>query len=88
MVGLNVWGKGAVKMLCALIGLGVGYAAAAATGLFGAEQVASLADTPWIGLPRPALTGWSFDITIAVTFAIASLAAAMKAVVLLPCVSA
>ena len=80
MVALNIWGKGAIKMLCALIGLGAGYAAALATGLFDSAQSASLTATPWLALPRPALTGWSFDITLAITFAIASLAAAMKAV--------
>ncbi|MEQ1775157.1 MAG: solute carrier family 23 protein, partial [Burkholderiales bacterium] len=80
MVALNVWGKGAAKMLCALIGLAAGYVAAAMAGLFDTTQTASLAAAPWIALPTLAHTSWSFDLTIAITFAIASLAAAMKAV--------
>jgi xanthine permease XanP len=80
MVALNVWGKGAAKMLCALIGLTVGYAAAAAADLFDAEQMASLVTAPWIALPTLKHAAWSFDLTLALTFAIASLAAAMKAV--------
>ncbi len=79
-VTLNVWGKGVAKMLCALIGLAAGYAAAAAAGLFDAEHAASLAAAPWMALPSLAHASWSFDITVALTFAIASLAAAMKAV--------
>lgn len=80
MLGLNVWGRGALRMLCALIGLAVGYAAALAGGLFDASHQASLAAAPWFSLPRPAAVGWSFDITLAAVFAIASVAAAMKAV--------
>jgi xanthine permease XanP len=79
MTALNVWGKGPAKMLCALIGLTAGYAAAAAVDLFDATQVASLAAAPWIALPTLKHATWSFDLAIAATFAIASVAAAMKA---------
>lgn len=80
MTGLNVWGKGAMKMLCALFGLAIGYVAAAMTGLFGAAESAAVAAAPWIALPTVKHVSWSFDSTIAIAFAIASLAAAMKAV--------
>ena len=33
MVALNVWGVGAARMMCALIGLAVGYVAAGLAGL-------------------------------------------------------
>lgn len=79
MIAFNVWGKGVLKMLCALIGLGAGYGAASAAGLFGAEQAASLARAPWMALPHMTQVAWSFDLTLAVTFAIASVAASMKA---------
>ena len=79
MVALNVWGKGSMKMLCALVGLVVGYAAAAAAGLFDHIQLSSLTAAPWIELPTLKHAAWSFDLTLAATFAIASLAAAMKA---------
>ena len=35
MAILNIWGKGALRMLCALIGLGIGYIAAASVQLLG-----------------------------------------------------
>ena len=79
IVALNVWGKGAAKMLCALIGLAIGYAAAAAAGLFTDEHAASLTAAPWIALPTLRHASWSFDITVTAAFAIASVAAAMKA---------
>ena len=79
MAALNVWGRGVLKMLCALIGLAAGYSASAALGLFGAEHGASVAAAPWIALPRLMHASWSFDITLALTFAIASLAATLKA---------
>ena len=79
MVALNVWGKGAPKMLCALIGLAIGYAVAALLGLFNAGHIASLAAAPWLALPTLMHASWSFDVTLAVTFGIASLAATMKA---------
>lgn len=79
MCALNVWGKGALKMLCALIGLIAGYAMAAGFGQFGSAQFAGLANAPWFALPQVVDVSWSFDTTLAVTFAIAALAATMKA---------
>jgi xanthine permease XanP len=80
MIAFNVWSKGIAKMLCTLIGLVVGYVAAAFAGLFGKAQIAGIEDAPWIALPHFAYVSWSFDAAIAVSFAIACLAAAMKAV--------
>jgi len=80
MVGLNVWGTGVAKMLCALIGVGIGYSAAAVAGLLGKAQLAGIIHAPWIALPTFENFSWSFDGALAVSFAIASLAAAMKAV--------
>lgn len=80
MMGLNVWGKGITRMLCALIGLTVGYAAALLAGLIGAGEISAVSDAPWIGFPVLGLPALSFDATLALPFAIASVAAAMKAV--------
>ena len=80
MIALNVWGRGMMRMLCALIGLGVGYAAAAVFGLLQGTQVAVVTTAPWIGLPTFDHLSWSFDSTLALPFAIAAIAVAMKAV--------
>lgn len=78
MTALNVWGKGVLRMLCALAGLVVGYIAAAATGLLSAADFAVLRDAPWVGLPSFSHVGLAFDATLALPFAIAAIAAAMK----------
>jgi xanthine permease XanP len=80
MVMFNVWGKGVAKMLCALIGLAAGYLAALLAGLLEKSELTGIENAPWVGLPVFQHLSWSFDIGIAASFAIASLAAAMKAV--------
>jgi xanthine permease XanP len=78
MVALNVWGAGPARMFCALIGLVVGYVAAGLAGLIDSHVSSVVAATPWIGLPAIHFER-SFDLALAVPFAIASLATAMKA---------
>jgi NCS2 family nucleobase:cation symporter-2 len=78
MIILNVWGRGAARMFCALAGLVVGYVAAALAGLVDAQAMSVVVAAPWVGLPSVHLS-WSFDLTLVAPFAIASIAAAMKA---------
>ncbi len=78
MVALNVWGTGPARMFCALIGLTVGYVAAIIAGLFDSQALADVAALPWIGLPKISFAR-SFDLSLALPFAIGSLATAMKA---------
>ncbi len=80
MAALNVWGKGIARILCALIGLVIGYIAAATTGLLEGRQYALVGEAPWIGLPDFTHLSWSFDAALAVPFAVASIAVTMKAV--------
>lgn len=78
MTVLNIWGKGALRMLCALIGLVVGYIAALSLRLADAD-LTTVNNASWIGFPHVADLAWSFDVAMALPFAIASVAAAMKA---------
>ena len=79
MIALNVWAKGLARMLCALIGITIGYAVATAAGLLNPALWALVEQAHWLGIPRFAHIGWSFNSTLVAPFAIASLAAAMKA---------
>src|SRR5439155_14596114 len=79
MVALNIWGTGIARMLCTLLGLIAGYVAAGVAGLLHAGLLAELHDVPWIGLPSFGHVSWSFDLALALPFAIGSVAAAMKA---------
>ncbi|HQR53029.1 MAG TPA: solute carrier family 23 protein [Burkholderiales bacterium] len=78
MVVLNIWGTGIVRMVCTLLGLLAGYAAAAVTGIVGGSEMALVAHASTFGLPDFSTVSWSFDVGLAVPFAIASVAAAMK----------
>lgn len=77
---LNIWGRGLARMLCALIGMCCGYIAAAALGVLSASELAPVDSAPWIALPDLGHVSWSFDLGLVAAFAIAALAAAMKAV--------
>ena len=79
MVGLNVWAKGLLRMLCALAGIAAGYVAAASAGLLGAGQLEDVGNVPWVAAPSLGHLSWSFEFVMALPFAIACLAAAMKA---------
>jgi NCS2 family nucleobase:cation symporter-2 len=80
MIALNVWGRGIARMLCALFGLAIGYLAAGLTGVFTAADAKSVAAADWLGLPSFGHIAWSFDASLIAPFAIACVAAAMKAV--------
>jgi|RhiMethySRZTD1v2_1073278.scaffolds.fasta_scaffold61327_3 NCS2 family nucleobase:cation symporter-2 len=78
MVACNVWGRGLVRMTAALIGLAVGYLAAGITGILDHSHFSPVLDAPWLGHPHFYMS-WSFDPALILPFAIASIAAAMKA---------
>ncbi|HEX5508110.1 MAG TPA: solute carrier family 23 protein [Pseudolabrys sp.] len=79
MAGLNIWGKGIARMLCALIGLTVGYLVAIPAGLLTSARLAPVFSAAWLGFPGFGHISWSFDPALIAPFAIASVAAAMKA---------
>ena len=79
ITALNIWGKGLARMLCALIGIIGGYAVALAAGLLDPVQWSLVDQANWLGIPHLARVDWSFNATLVAPFAIASLAAAMKA---------
>ena len=78
-IALNIWGWKTGKMLCALIGMSVGYVAAAVLGVFTPADYDILAHAAWIAIPDPRNASWSFDWGLVAAFAIAAIAAAMKA---------
>jgi xanthine permease XanP len=80
MVALNVWTRGGLRLSCVLIGMIAGYGASAALGTVGSAQWQTLADTPWIALPRLDRTGWNFDTALIVPFVVAAVAASLKVV--------
>lgn len=83
MVALNVWTRGALRMLCALIGIIVGYLTAALSGLLAAKDFALVGSAPVFALPRLEQIGWTFDIALVIPFLIGALASTLKAMAVL-----
>ena len=80
MVGLNVWSKGKVRLFCILIGMGLGYGAAAAMGVLRAEHWAEVGRNAWLWFPLAEHPGWAFDWSMALPFAIAIICSSLKSV--------
>jgi len=78
MITCNVWGKGVVRMTSALIGIVFGYLAAGITGIIDQSNFSPVLNASWLGVPHFPGT-WAFDPALIAPFAIASVAAAMKA---------
>ena len=79
MVALNVWTRGASKLFCALIGMVVGYVLAAVLGVVPAGDLHRLQEAPLLRLPDLSHLGWTFDVTLIVPFAVAAVAASLRA---------
>jgi xanthine permease XanP len=79
MVALNVWTKGATKLFCALIGMVVGYVLAAVSGVLPAVELERLSVVPLVRLPDVSHLHWDFDASLVVPFAIAAVAASLRA---------
>lgn len=79
IIAFNIWGKGLARMLCALIGIVGGYAVALSVGLLHPALWSLVDQANWLGIPDLGHVAWSFNATLVAPFAIASLAAAMKA---------
>jgi xanthine permease XanP len=78
MIGLNIWNKGRLRLFCILIGMGVGYILAGATGLLTIEHVTAVLRQPVLALPSVGHLAWAFDASLIVPFMVTGLAAAMS----------
>jgi NCS2 family nucleobase:cation symporter-2 len=80
MVGLAVWGRGMLRLLCSLVGVAVGFAAAGITGLVGDAALSAIVEAPAIALPRLGHIGYAWDAGLIVPFVLAGLAAGLRTV--------
>lgn len=78
MVALAVWGRGSIKMFSALLGMMIGYGAAALAGLLTAADIDKVATAPLVSMPSLAHLSWRWDAALIMPFAIAALAACLK----------
>ena len=80
MTGLAIWGTGAPKLFCALIGTLIGYAAAAVFHVFPQSFFVDYAVAPAFAIPDPSFVSYSFAPSFAAPFAIGALASGLRAI--------
>ncbi|HEY5953855.1 MAG TPA: solute carrier family 23 protein [Terrimicrobiaceae bacterium] len=80
MTILAVWAKGLPKLLCALIGILVGYVLSAWLGMFPEDFLGQLSASPIFAVPDPRFISLSFEPSLMVPFAIAGLASGLRVV--------
>jgi xanthine permease XanP len=78
MACFNVWGKGKLRLYSALLGMIVGYAAAAATGILNQEAIQTMMSAPLFSVPAVASDGFSFQWVLLAPFLVAALSSALK----------
>ncbi len=79
-IGLTIWGKGVWKLVCSLLGLIAGVAAALIAGLFTAASFSQLAAAPWFAIPDLSYISFKPDLALLPTFLAAGLAATLRTV--------
>ena len=79
MIGLNIWNKGKLRLLCILIGMLAGYAVAAAIGQITPSDFQTVISRPVFSIPTVQYLRWAFDWSMVIPFAVSGLAAAMSA---------
>ena len=80
MTGLAVWARGLPKLLCSLIGVLVGYVAAAVFHVFAPNFLADYHAAHFFAIPKVTFLSYSFPRSFAVPFAIAGLASGLRVI--------
>jgi xanthine permease XanP len=80
MVATNIWSRGKLKLYSVLIGMGVGYAAAIATGALTSAALAPLRQLPFFSLPDTSYISYRFDIALIIPVLIVTVASTLKSV--------
>ena len=79
-VGLSIWGRGTLKLLCTALGLIAGMVSAGMIGLIDPAKLAEIGRASWIALPHPAFFQLGFDAGLAPAFLAAAVAATLRGV--------
>jgi len=79
MIGLNIWNKGRLRLLCILVGMLAGYAAGILIGQITPSDFETVLSRPVFLVPNVEHLQWAFDWSMVIPFAVSGLAAAMSA---------
>ncbi len=80
MVSITVWSKGKLRLYSVIIGMVAGYVISFFTGLLPAAHIQQIFSKPLLALPAVTLLRWSFDASLLLPFAIASLCVSVKTI--------
>jgi xanthine permease XanP len=80
MTALCVWAKGLPRLLCALIGILVGYAISYFLRVFPEGFASKLLESPIFAIPDPRFLTYGFELSLMIPFAIAGLASGLRVV--------
>ncbi len=80
MLSFGVWGTGLARLLCGLIGLGLGLVVAIPMGLFSHQDLAAIAATPLFSLPDPTILSYRLEPDLIIPFLIAALASGLRTI--------
>ncbi|HVG50352.1 MAG TPA: solute carrier family 23 protein [Xanthobacteraceae bacterium] len=79
-IGFTIWGTGVWKLVCSLLGMIAGLAAALAAGLFEPQVLQQIGATPWLAVPNPSYISFMWDVSLMPAFLAAGLAATLRTV--------
>lgn len=79
-IGITVWGRGQLRFIPLIIGMGTGYVLCLATGLIGPTEISQVLQSPLIALPDFHYWGISFDAVLLIPFTIAAITTFVKSV--------
>jgi xanthine permease XanP len=80
MVAITVWNKGKLRLFSVIIGMVTGYVVSFLTGLMPSAHIQQIFSKPLLALPNVTQLRWSFDASLILPFAIASLCASVKTI--------
>jgi len=80
MIGLNLWGKGKIRLYGVLIGIVVGYLLSLVAGLVGSAELRQLSQTPFFALPGKGVNmfRYSFNPSLIIPFVLISIIQCLK----------
>jgi xanthine permease XanP len=80
MMGLSVWGRGLLRLYCTLLGMVIGFAAAAAAGLISPQSQVELGLSPALAFPATGHLAYDFNLALLGPFLVAGLAAGVRSI--------
>ncbi len=80
MIGLNIWSRGNLKLYCTLIGMILGYVLGIFFNVIPQSDIQNFNSASFFSFPQISHIKWSFDFTLIIPFAVATICSTFKTV--------